>query len=261
MNENVNVDTYPVPLTFNWRLIHSTLYFIGGISFVFASWQYYASIANYLVGGWLFTIGSAGFAAADCLEWWTNNRIGCFLSLHYLESFEYIYGKDCEPNNTFVGILQRSSNGVNFFLSFIGSSLYLIGSIFFIPVVNQNLAGIYVFIIASIVIVIAQAWKIIKGGVTSWKKLEFSFLNYDDVPAVFVDGFAGLGAFFYLLGSIFFLPNIDTTAFETREGTNFFVVGGVLYALSSLSMIYRYFFTQKFDESLKKLLNEGSDKL
>jgi hypothetical protein len=247
MKENfIYKDNFPIPLTYDWRIIHSSLFFIGSIFFLFGSWAYYPSNEDYDIGGWLFTVGSASFSAADFMEWWANNRVGCFLSSHYLESFESIYGKDFEPNDTFIGILQRSSNGVNFFLSFSGSSLYLIGSIFFIPEVNQNLAGIYVFIIASIVVVIAQAWKIIKNGFGSWKTVEFSFSNYSDIAALFVDCNTFIGAIFYLLGCIFFLPTVDKTALETREATNFFVIGGVFYILSSVCLIYKYFFTEKF---------------
>jgi hypothetical protein len=236
---------YPVSLTFGWRVIHSTFYCIGGMCFMVASWQYYPSISNLTFGGLLFTIGSTFFSIADFIEWWIVNRIGCFLSSKYLESFEIANSHDFEPNKTCLGLWQRSSNGINFFLSFLGSLLYLIGSVMFIPYFQQIITGIYVFIVASFVIIVSQAWKIIKGGIYSWRIMQFSFLNYNDVPALLVDLNTFFGAVFYLIGSIYFLPDIDKKAADTRESTNFFVIGGVFYVVSCIFIVYRYFFTKK----------------
>lgn len=52
--------TYPEPLSLIWRINHTIAYLIGGITFFFGSIQYLPWINNYVLGGWLFTIGSTG---------------------------------------------------------------------------------------------------------------------------------------------------------------------------------------------------------
>ena len=66
-DENFYVSTsynrfkYPEPLTLSWRIIHFCTYFLGGISFLLASFAYIPipSWTNYYFGGWVFTIGES----------------------------------------------------------------------------------------------------------------------------------------------------------------------------------------------------------
>lgn len=51
---------YPQPLTLIWRINHTIAYLLGGITFLLGSIQYLPSYSNYVLGGWLFTIGSTG---------------------------------------------------------------------------------------------------------------------------------------------------------------------------------------------------------
>jgi hypothetical protein len=53
-------EKYVQPLSFGWRLSHTLGYILGGTTFLLGSIQYYPWISNYSLGGWLFTIGSAG---------------------------------------------------------------------------------------------------------------------------------------------------------------------------------------------------------
>ncbi len=63
-----------------WRLWHGINYLIGGITFTLGSIVYFPSLdAKYngdVLGGWLFTIGSAAFLLADLTEW-NHFRYGC----------------------------------------------------------------------------------------------------------------------------------------------------------------------------------------
>lgn len=54
---------------------------------------------------------------------------------------------------------KRAEMGINFFFSVIGSTLYLLGSIFFIPSTNKIVLGEWLFIYGSLIIFFSQLWK------------------------------------------------------------------------------------------------------
>lgn len=241
---------YPQPLSFLWRIVHWSGYITGGVTFALGSLMYFPSISNYVAGGWLFTIGSFGFFCADSLEWWTNNRVGCFHYAKYENSYEKSVGPFLPPKDTFNGKYQRAVNGINFFCSLIGSTLYLIGSILFIPSLDTIVLGTWVFIFGSLVIFLAQSWKFYRAGIydeDSPSSTIFKFNNLlHDLPGVIVDVTAGLGGFCYLIGSILFLPQYDINDAITTLAATWFEFGGIFYTISGLTMFYRYFFTLNY---------------
>jgi len=92
-----------------WKLFHGFDIFFGGGTFFIGSIILLPFFTSELdvpeVSGWLYSIGSATFVAADTLEWY-----------HYVKSdcrFQYL--------------------AINFFINVCSSLLYLIGSITFIP--------------------------------------------------------------------------------------------------------------------------------
>jgi len=238
---------FPMKLSLTWRLVHSILYNIGGFTFLVGSICYFPKYSNYLLGGWLFTIGSAGFLMADLLEWYTNNRVGCFDNESLRKDFEEEVGVHMESKDSCFGSYQRAENGMNFFFSAFGSTLYLIGSILFIPSLDEIVLGTEVFIAGSIVIFLSQSWKIYRQGSSNEAEpsnKSFAFTNYlADLPALFVDSFAGIGGFFYLIGSVYFLPEYDLDDEDTIRAAALFTVGGASFTFSALSIIYRYFIT------------------
>ena len=241
---------FPQPLSLLWRIQHTVPYLIGGITFLIGSCQYLPSISNYDLGGWLFTIGSAGFLYADAVEWWTNNRVGCVCSGRYHDGYEELIGKHMAPEDTMRGRLQRAENGTNFLFSAFGSFLYLIGSILFIPEEHEIYVGTIVFIPGSIVILLSQIWKLYRQGCASIDNPQdkrFAFNNYlADLPAVGVDVCAGLGGLFYLVGSVFFLPQFASSDMSLVLAAVFFIVGGAMFFVSAIFIVYRYFFTLKY---------------
>lgn len=114
---------------------HGVNYQIGGISFVagsFLLFPFFTPLLNSAaLSAWLYTIGSLAFLLADLTEW-----------LHYTK-----------PGCPYLLI------SINFLVSATGSTLYLVGSIEFLPFVNNADSGYIFFIIGSTVIVVAQAWK------------------------------------------------------------------------------------------------------
>jgi len=231
--------TYPRPLSFCWRSTHFTAYIIGGVTFFFGSLCYFTAgplAGDYEAGGWLFTIGSVAFLFADIFEWNMNNRVGCWDTADervewesknsgYLTHARSLFCC-CPPSQGW----QRAENGINFSYSAFGSFLYLVGSILFIPELGQITNGTWVFIWGSAVIFTSQSWKLYR-----YESL------FDDTPAVLIDLFAGLGGLFYLVGSVFFLPQYDVSDAITNEAATWFTSGGSAFTLSGIAMLYRYF--------------------
>lgn len=241
---------YPQPLSLLWRLIHNACYLCGGVCFFFGSMCYFPAISQFVLGGWLFTIGSTGFLCADALEWWTNNRVGCFMDDAYRLSYEKSQGPFFANPSTFKGRYQRAENGLNFFTSVCGSTLYLIGSIYYIPALNALTLGTIIFIIGSAFIYVAQGWKLYRAGCNNEATptiRSFSFKNWKhDPPGVIVDLTAGLGGVCYFIGSFLFLPQYDTSDYITFIGASWFQAGGSFFFASGIAMFYRYFFTKYF---------------
>jgi hypothetical protein len=246
--------SYLQPLSLLWRINHTIPYLIGGTTFLYGSYQYLPSVSNYVLGGWLFTIGSVGFLYADLQEWWKNNRVGCAFDEEYRDDFELQMGKNFDPPSSICGRFQRAENGLNFAFSAFGSLLYLIGSILFIPSLDAMVTGTIVFIPGSAVIFLSQMCKLYRAGCTfpavgqnRFEERSFDLRNLTgDVPGVGVDLCAGLGGLAYLIGSYLFLPTIAVTQAEILRAALWFLAGGALFTLSGVFIVYRYFCTLNY---------------
>lgn len=239
---------FPSPVSSVWKTIHCINYLIGGTTFLFGSVCYLPAYSDYVSGGWLFTIGSACFLFADLFEWWKNNRIGCAFDSELLSSYEDhleqggIFPKRGTPEHDSVyWRFKRAEPGINFFTSVAGSQLYLIGSVMFIPDMDTIVIGTWVFIFGSFIIATAQTWKLYRTG---WQGL------LDDKAAFGIDFGAGIGGIFYLLGSIYFLPQYDTSDVRTTEAASLFICGGLSFFLSGVCMFFKYFILQELKEAL-----------
>ena len=292
------MSTFPEDVSLNWRKFHFFPYLGGGTLFVAGSFQYLPSISKFVLGGWLFTIGSAFFTFTDAFEWWKNNRVGCFAYSDYSDSYdEYntrVYGYPAKSDSLYKSTYmkyKRATPGLNFFLSLIGSFLYLIGSILFIPEKTIEL-GTWVFIYGSACITISQSWKLYRTGCEPATTaidvgldanansdadadadvdpngnvankdidLSFSFKKLvADLPVFGIDFGAGIGGFFYLIGSILFLPMYDTTDYIATEAAWLFIIGGFCFFISGCCMGYKYFLAnQNHIDSIQLLKNDSS---
>ena len=233
-----------------WRLFHGTHYMIGGLTFISGSCMYFPSVYNHYssalaIGGWLFTIGSFFFLLADLQEWWYY-RTGCCFDGQYRSRLESQNAtRFRHPSNTFTGRYERGEVGINFFTSACGSALYLAGSILFIPTFKDQLVlGEWFFIIGSTFIYVSQAWKVYRAACTNihnQQDRQFRLSNLcHDLPALGVDGFAGLGGVFYFIGTIFFLPSLNTNDTEALRSAILFVCGGTCFTLSGFFLQYRH---------------------
>ncbi len=250
-NPNENVLERPQsPL---WRLFHGTHYMIGGLTFITGSCMYFPSVYNkyssaFNAGGWLFTIGSFFFLLADLQEWWYY-RVGCCCDRKYRTSLEHenvpLFRN---PPDTLRGRYERAEVGINFFISACGSALYLAGSILFIPKFKEELTvGEWLFIIGSTFIYVSQAWKVYRSACTNISDRQdhrFRLSNFlNDLPALGVDGFAGIGGLFYFIGTILFLPSFNISSSDATRAAILFVCGGTCFTLSGFFLQYRHHFT------------------
>ena len=219
-----------------WRLWHGINYMIGGITFVLGSIVYHpainAKVNGDVLGGWLFTVGSAAFLLADLTEW-NHFKMGCVTSTD----------DEGEISNTFYAKFRRVEFGLNFFGSTIGSLLYLLGSIFFIPATNMLELGETLFIWGSLIIFFSQAWKCYRASYTNElddndKSVRCSNINAD-FPGFMVDLWAGLGGGFYAYGTHVF--SYIKTDWDLLLSVYLFIMGGTSFFLSGVFMQYRYF--------------------
>lgn len=277
---------FPHLLTIGFRLSHATGYMIGCALFLLGSFQYMPTVENFKLGGWLFTIGSAGFIFADTTEWWRNNRVGCMFDSEYAQDFEVQgqrQGLFSAPAGTWAGDFQRAENGLNVALSVCGSILYFAGSILFLPVEDALVSGIWIFVWGGLLVMVSQMWKVYRTIRAAWrfglrnsahshnnkissKDIKGSNRNssvsnrrtpncksiltrivvmwqFLDVPAVIIDLFGCVGAFCYLVGSIYLLPQFDISVHFNWVAACWFIAGGCSYVLSALCQYYRYFYT------------------
>lgn len=154
--------SFPAPLTKTYRLFHSSLYGTGVVLFLFGSLCYAPPLGFHVVGGCTFTVGSAALFVADLGEYWINNRAGCLCDAAYGEVLEESIAKeeDYSPMDTWRGQLQRAEIRMNFGMSVLGSFLYLVGSVLFIPSLGCIEDGTIIFIAGSLVIFGSMSWKV-----------------------------------------------------------------------------------------------------
>jgi hypothetical protein len=271
--------SFPAKVSQEWKKMHWVPYQVGGITFLCGSACYLPSISAYTTGGWLFTIGSAAFTFTDTFEWLKNNHVGCMFDESYSKSYnEYIVTNRLGPGiengaeyYTCYWSFKRAEPGLNFFISVIGSTLYLIGSILFIPDLNSLTMGTWVFIYGSAFIAFSQAWKLYRMGCRIDPSEQARTTNagsgqpqpynvpssfrlgavFSDLPAFGVDFGAGIGGVFYLVGSVYFLPEYDTSDVITKEAAILFILGGISFFISGLCMGIVYFLQDHTEELLQ----------
>jgi hypothetical protein len=227
-----------------WRIWHGTNYMIGGLTFLLGSIAYFPSIDSAVngdvLGGYLFTIGSFCFLLADITEW-NVYRFGCV----------------GDTNSKAAAIMSHSLNakyrraevGLNFFFSVIGSTLYLLGSICFIPATKKLHLGELFFIYGSLIIYLSQTWKCTRSMfqhdppmLSLFQRIMANLLL--DLPGFFVDFFAGLGGLMYMIGTIVF-QKIEKRKELYNISIILFTCGGSFFFLSGVSMKYRYYKEKK----------------
>ena len=235
LSDSSSSDSAP-KLSFLWFLLHGACYINGGLTFLIGSILYYPQFNPPLSredgafeGSLLFTFGSLTFLIADIQEWLLYAP-PC-LQRHRLlddgsENAPLIRAPGEEPNEVPYEL------GLNFFLSAIGSLLYLLGSIFIIPTLNTPNLGAWGFIIGSVFVWLAQLWKVHR-----MQPLQRHHWTVDEWSAFQVDFMASTGGFWFLVGTAASLsPRVPLTSV-----VNMWVIGSVAFTWSGTALLYRHF--------------------
>jgi hypothetical protein len=140
----------------------------------------------------------------------------------------------------------RAKIGVNFFASVCGSALYLAGCILFIPgFETYALVAQSLIIAGSSAVFLSEAAKLYRSGCTSAVNQNdslFCFHNlFNSIPMLGVDVFAAIGAAFFLIGSVLFLPMFDIDDLGNDRASGIYVCGGVGFTISGLFLLYDHF--------------------
>lgn len=158
-----------------WKSWHGGNHMFGDICFVFGSFALFPFLSPYIntaaVSAWFYTIGSVNIFAAEVTEWLFFTVAGC----------PYLW------------------ISLNFFVSVIGSIMYLIGAILFLPMFAKIDPGNLLFIIGSACIFLSQTWKLARTFSEEGKSLRECYEQ--DVCIVYMDVFSGLGGLMYLIGT------------------------------------------------------------
>jgi hypothetical protein len=131
--------------------------------------------ANVIENNWALNIvpafviiGSFFFLLADLQDWWSY-RIGCLFDWKHREAYEAHNTEVFQQSRyTILDRLKRAESRLNCFASVLGSSLFLAGSILFLPDLSNALTvGEALFIAGSAVIYFSQVWKVYRLACTN----------------------------------------------------------------------------------------------
>lgn len=247
----------PIP-SFWWRLSQSLLCITGGVFFFLGSLMYFPSVDKPGKGAALFTMGATCFFIADSMELHAATKFSnpCYFGPEADELLQRSRG------NSVTERAQARWGITNAFVGAVGSLLYLLGCVFFIPKLGRELVGDVLFIPGSIVILLSEVWRIYRAGTTTPTDADSGDNGYFEVgeqnnTAAFSianlqranraelcgDIALGLGACAFLVGSCFFLPKYDTSDLVTEEGVYAFLIGSVLFIATGVCVFVKHFFT------------------
>lgn len=236
---------YPEPLPMNWRVHHWGAYTLGAVSFFVGSFIIFPKRKYSFISPWAFALGSLSLSNANILEWWKNNRVGCLAYNEQRNVFESKIGRYLADEDSCTGRFQRAENGINYALSILGAFIYFTGSVFSIPQFYEPILSTKLFILASLIVLISQYWKLYRSGCTNIhdrKDKSFSMENWqNDIPSFGVNAFSGLSGLAYLVGNSYFLPQLDVNHIMEWMAAYWLLLGGVMYCMSSFFLFHKYF--------------------
>jgi hypothetical protein len=192
-----------------WRVVHAFAFVLGGATFVAGSACYFVPswADGGVFAGVVYTIGSLGFLTVDLLEFFTFTR----------------------PR------LLR----LNIAASAIGSLCYVIGSLFFVPVlaaavVGGPLVGNWGFILGSWFIGCSQMFKV--GRIVRDRTASSS----DRATAVGVEGGAGVGAWCFFVGTLLYNYGAEDNSDNLIAVFALWLVGSIAFLIGGVFLTFRH---------------------
>jgi hypothetical protein len=202
------VDRIEVFQTVWWRAVHAFAFVLGGATFVAGSACYFVPSwsAASVFAGVTYTIGSLGFLTVDLLEFFTFTR----------------------------PILLR----LNIAASALGSLCYVIGSLFFVPVLaavkGGALVGNWGFIFGSWFIGCSQVFKVAR--IMRDRTVSSAA---DRATAVGVEGGACVGAWCFFVGTLLYNYSADDSS-DLTAVFSLWLVGSIAFLVGGLFLTFRH---------------------
>mmetsp|Transcript_16750 Transcript_16750/g.25153 ORF Transcript_16750/g.25153 Transcript_16750/m.25153 type:complete len:454 (-) Transcript_16750:196-1557(-) len=192
---------------------------VGGVMFIIGSYCFYpkyeescGSYACPMYGAVLFTLGSFLFFVGSCVNFYKNDAMSC----------------------------QDIALTINATLYLVANFMFVIGSIFFVPIIEENgfgLSGVSLFIIGSFIFIVAPLYDMHRAHQLRGK-VQISFLSYV-IECIVASLYIG-GSCLFLVGSILYLPELyDPFSVTLFVVGSFFFLGATIS--SPAANIWRYF--------------------
>lgn len=190
----------------NWHVRYAFCYCVGGFAFLGGSILFYPAIYVKLgadfAAAWLWTLGSAAFLVADLTEW------------------VHVRGGDEGCGDTY-----------NSLLSATGSTIYLVGSLLYVPTWINFYWGGLLYVVGSSVICISQTIRLLRAAI--------AVTLLADIPAAIADFLNLLGGFWFLISST---CSIGVRGFcDGNIVATMYTVGALCFTAASFAMQYRNF--------------------
>jgi len=208
----------------SWRLWVSINYMVGGVLFLVGSFVLFPVFQNYFDAAFwsttMYLVGSANFLAADGTVW-----------IHYLKA-DYRY----------LGIV------VNDLLNVAGDIMYVVGCVYFYPVLNGEDAGLDLFIAGSFAICVAETWKVARVFSQSAKPPWETFIRCKS--QIIAISCANIGGLIFFVASYIYLKPTQPSELAV-EIAIMFTIGGIFFFVPPFYLIKIYFY-EKYKSKKKK---------
>ncbi|WP_227368830.1 YrhK family protein [Halomonas sp. M20] len=196
-----------------WETVNAYSYKLGGLAFVFGSIFFFPALSQYLViGDWLFFTGSlvyllvTGHDLLEVLKYWRMHSTRSFADyIEYVAAWSYV----------------------------LGSALFTVGSLCFLPSLEAVAIGSWSFIIGSVLFVIG-------GFANLLQVVEAPSMIYMQLFNITVAQFI-LGSGLFTIASIPYLWHLDAAAERqvTTLAASSFLFASVLFFLGGVCIYYR----------------------
>lgn len=246
---SISSDIFSVlpPLSYIWKLMYVLLYILGGASFVLGSVCYLPQLNYPAKGAYYFICGSFGFMLSDLAEL-RSSIYDCYVE----QNKRRICTKGCEKKSM-VALMWESEDTLKACLMGVGSTMYFVGCVLFIPAFDP-VWGTIMFIAGSAIIDIAEFWKIYRLGTNRYN---ISTGELERVPfdwKIVLEGNWALlcadlcnimGVTLFLIGSVLFLPTFCLTTVDEHRAALLYIGGSFLFVICGCLMFYDTFISKR----------------
>jgi len=235
------------PLSYVWNLMYVMLYIVGGAAFLLGSICYLPQVNYPAKGAYYFICGSFGFMLSDLAELRTS-IYECYVTQNKTRMCIQDYEKKSLPV-----LMWESEDTLKACLMGLGSTMYFIGCVLFIPEFDP-VWGTIMFIAGSAIIDFAEFWKIYRLGTNRFNvssgelervPFEWKIVLEGNLALLSADLCSIMGVSLFLIGSVLFLPTFCITTGDEHRAALLYIGGSFLFVVSGCFMFYDYFISKR----------------